>query len=179
VNGWDSLSEAVKILGPSGLTAFVALRLARLAQSHEQNKERRRRRQDALETVVELFEQGHVDMTDISIAYQIKCDIEDLPKEKQTDACERAKEHLKKGTANLGSIRRSLGIMRARLLMLKAADAVEALEGYRVICDRFVRSSVKTDAETRKKMEDMWEELQPARQALVQAIAEAYDEPSQ
>jgi pilus assembly protein TadC len=55
-NGWDVLTDAIKIGVPSLLTGLVAFFIARSSRSHEFEKERRRRKQNCLERAVEDYD---------------------------------------------------------------------------------------------------------------------------
>jgi hypothetical protein len=56
MNGWDVLSDAIKIGVPSLLTGLVAFFIGRAARSHEFEKERRRRKHDFLEVLGDNLE---------------------------------------------------------------------------------------------------------------------------
>lgn len=54
-NGWDVLSDAIKIGVPSLITGLVAYRIAKASRSHDFEKGRRQRRQDLLQEVADRY----------------------------------------------------------------------------------------------------------------------------
>lgn len=178
MNGWDVLNEALKLLGPSSLTAYVALKIAKSSRSHEESKERRKRRQDTVEIIAELFEQANTDLLDQIIVYEIGCHYEDLPPDEKKVLQDFVAEKRKAQSEKLPSIRRSVGIIRARVGMLGAMDAQAAFDAYTEVADKIVKASSKTDTKTRKQIAQYFEQVQKFRPIFVSALAKYYRDDS-
>ena len=176
MNGWDALDTALKVIAPSSITAFVAVKVAKLTHSHEDLKERRRRRQDALEAVVELFEKAHVMILDVVIAYRIEGDIRELPEGDQEKARKSAEKVLELANDCLGEIRNAFGRMHSRLKMLGAAEADAALDDYHTVADELVKKTAEYTSEGRRFVEDAWQKLRPKRLSFVDAVSRRFKE---
>jgi hypothetical protein len=64
MSGWEVLSDLIKIGVPTLFTGLMAFFIARGTRSHELDKERRRRKQDCLERVIEDFDELQSATTD-------------------------------------------------------------------------------------------------------------------
>ena len=152
--GLPSICTAAVALLASILTAVVTLRVSKFTRSHDLDKERRRRRQDALEKISDDFQALCFRLSDLAIKYSVY-------RESQNDPAGRI--------VALGSLFESGGAIdaatedlyriggRLRLLQLKKSDEI------------FVRFLNQTIA-FRKILE-----LPPAQMATDEVVRQEFD----
>jgi len=116
----DVASDAIKIGLPSLFTLLTAVFIFRATRSHEREKERQRRRQDALEKVSDDFQAACSALSDLAIKYSVY-------RESQTDPEGRiAFEALwESGGANDAAIK-DLHRIRGRLNLLRLEECEQA-----------------------------------------------------
>ncbi len=77
---WPQVTDDfVKIGLPSICTAAVALLVSKFTRSHELDKERRRRRQDALEKVSDDFQASCFSLSDLAMKYSVYRELQTDP----------------------------------------------------------------------------------------------------
>lgn len=174
MNGWDVLNTTVS----AGVTAFVALQVAKSARSHDNENAERQRRQDSLEKVAELFEKAHSDLMDDFAWFKRSCDVLALPEgqDKQIQEEHFAVESAKRINP-VPVVRESLGVIRARLAMLRADLALVNLENYFKTADGAIRTTARAGTEARASIEVAIGKLWEQRRVLIEGIAEEYNKP--
>jgi hypothetical protein len=122
---WSSVvADAIKIVAPAFLVAGASIGAVYINRSTELRKDARRRRQDAIEEVSDLFQSGHSAYTDLVIAFSTLISMSGGPGEAD------AREHLARCFKRIEEIMESLFRMEGRARLLGLDDCDHAFEEY-------------------------------------------------
>lgn len=132
MNGWDVLSTTITL----SISSFIALRVARSSREHDDKRDRRRVRQETAHAIAELFEQTHADALNEFALCISMADVAALPDQQRGPAEYVLAPFMEKSIERYGRIGLSLGVIRVKLMMLKAPKAIVELTKYVECFDR-------------------------------------------
>jgi len=175
VTKWDVYSDAIKIGLPSLFTLLTAFFIFRATRSHEREKERQRRRQDALEKVSDDFQAACSTLSDLAIKYSV---YRESQTESQTDPEDGIafKALWESGGENDAAIK-DLHRIRGRLNLLRLEECEQAFTVFLNETIAF-RKTLKVPPEpmaTKEMVRQGFDKVQACQLAVERSLADAFN----
>src|SRR6266487_6448810 len=168
---WPQVTDDfVKIGLPSICTAAVALLVSKFTRSHELDKERRRRRQDALEKVSDDFQSACFSLSDLAIKYSVYRELQNDPGGRI------AIGNLFESGGAIDAATKDLHLIAGRLKLLGLKKCEEAFVEFLNQTIAF-RKMLKLPAEpmaTKEMVRQKFDELKLLQGAVERSLAEAF-----
>jgi hypothetical protein len=169
---WPQVTDDfIKIGLPSICTAAVALLVSKFTRSHDLDKERRRRRQDALEKVSEDFQAACFSLSDLAINYSVY-------RESQNDPVGRiALEDLGKSGDAIDAATKDLYLIGGRLKLLQLKKCEEAFVEFlnQTIAFRKILKLPPELMATKEMVRQKFDELKLLQGAVERSLADAFE----
>jgi hypothetical protein len=159
-------SDFIKIGLPAICTATVALLVSKLTRSYELDKERRRRRQDALEKISDDFQAACFSLCSLAIKYSV-C---------RESAGKNSEELLKTGDAIDAATKDLHGILgRVKLLQLTKCDEAFGAFLNQTIAFRKILQLPPEPMATKETVDQELDKVQALRITVEHSLGEAFN----
>jgi len=173
VMDWPQVTDDfIKIGLPSICTAAVALLVSKFTRSHDLDKERRRRRQDALEKVSNDFQAACFSLSDLAINYSAY-------RELQNDAAAGrvALEGVWKSGGAIDAATKDLHLIGGRLKLLRLKKCEEAFVEFlnQTIAFRKMLKLPPEPMATKEMVRQKFDEVKHLQGAVEGSLADAFE----
>jgi hypothetical protein len=169
---WPQVTDDfIKIGLPSICTAAVALLVSKFTRSHDLDKERRRRRQDALEKISDDFQAACFSLSNLAINYSAY-------RELQNDAAGRvAFEDLWKSGGAIDAATKDLYLVGGRLKLLRLKKCDEAFVEFlnQTIAFRKMLKLPPEPMATKEMVRQKFDEVKLLQGAVERSLADAFE----
>jgi hypothetical protein len=168
---WPQVTDDfIKIGLPSICTAAVALLVSKLTRSHDLEKERRRRRQDALEKVSDDFQAACFSLSELARYYSVYRELQNDP------ARPIAAGGLWESGAAIDAATKDLHLIGGRLKLLRLKKCEEAFVEFlnQTIAFRKMLKLPPEPMATEEMVRQKFDELKLLQDAVERSLAEAF-----